>query len=103
MNVTWKETKRELKELGIVVNTSLKGCCLGCEPENGVKIPDDVPAIYQLSKRFSTNDGGYLCHQNLGDTALAAKVMHVLNKNGIKWEWDGSQAKSIFVDMDGNK
>jgi hypothetical protein len=100
MNATWKSTKKELKELGIVVNTSLKGCCLGCEPENGVKIPDDVPAIYQLSKRFSTNDGGYLCHQNLGDTALAAKVMHVLNKNEIKWEWDGSQAKSIFVDME---
>lgn len=98
MNANWKQAKKDLRAIGVTVNTSLKGCCLGCV-ENS-PIPKDVPAIYQLSKRFSATYGGFLCHSNLGDTALAAKVMAVLNDNGISWSWDGSPLRSIEITLE---
>lgn len=91
----WKQVKKELKALGIKVNVSIKSCCLGCN-ENPIAESDE-PAIYQLSKRFSSSSGGYLCHQNIGDTVLASKVMVVFNSNQISWKWDGTQARSILV------
>lgn len=98
MNTNWKQARKELKDLGIVVKTSFKACCLGCVEEKD-QIPNDVPALYQLSKRFSGQEGGYLCHQNIGDTTMALKIMQTLSKNQIKWEWDGSQARSLYVEF----
>jgi hypothetical protein len=98
MNANWKEARKDLKTLGIVVKTSIKSCCLGCVDESQ-QIDENVPALYQISKRFSSEDGGYLCHQNIGNTPLALQVMAVLDIHGIKWEWDGSEAHSIYVEM----
>lgn len=94
MNKNWAEAKKELKALGIKVNTSLKGCCLGCSEST---IDENVPAIYQLRSRWNSFDGGYLNHQNIGDTFLAAQVMAILNRNGFTWSWDGSNARAINV------
>lgn len=98
MNTNWKEARKDLKQIGVVVKTSIKSCCLGCIDESQ-QIPADVPALYQLSKRWSGEDGGYLCHQNIGNTQLALQVMAVLDIHGIKWEWDGSEARSIYVEL----
>jgi hypothetical protein len=78
MNTNWAAARKELKALGIKVNTSLKGCCLGC---NESVIDETVPAIYQLRSRWNSFDGGALNHQNIGDTFLAAQVMAILNRN----------------------
>ena len=91
----WKEARKELKALGITVNTSLKGCCVGC---GETEIDESVPAIYQLRSRWSSRDGGALNHQNIGDTFLAAQVMAILNRSGFKWDWDGSHARAIIVE-----
>jgi hypothetical protein len=95
MNANWKNAKKDLKALGIKINTSIKGCCLGCQDNSA--IDDAEPAMYQLRSRWSGRDGGYLSHQNIADTELAAKVMVVFNKNGIKWEWDASRFRAIEV------
>jgi hypothetical protein len=95
MNKNWAAAKKELKAIGITVNTSLKGCCMGCSES---KIDETVPAIYQLRNRWNSFEGGYLNHQNIGDTFLAAQVMAILNRNGFKWQWDGSEARSINVE-----
>jgi hypothetical protein len=94
---SWTQAKKELRKAGIIVKTSLKGCCLGCR-DNG--IPDDTPAIYQLGKRFSNKWGGYLCHQDIGDTLTALTVMKILSNNKIEYKWDGSQAHSIFISLE---
>lgn len=98
MSENWKQAKRELRKEGISVNTSLKGCCLGCV-EN-TPFTDNQPAIYQLSNRWDSYSGGYLSHQNIGDTLVATKVMSILNRNGLAWDWDGSESFSIGIDLD---
>lgn len=94
----WTQAKKELRKAGIIVNTSLKGCCLGCQDNS--PIPDGVPAIYQLGKRFSNKRGGYLCHQDLGGTLTALTVMKILSTNRIEYKWDGSQARSIYISLE---
>lgn len=99
MNTNWKQAKKELEALGIVVKTNFKACCLGCI-EEADQIPSDLPALYQLSKRFSNKEGGYLCHQNIGDTDTAWQIMQTLTRNQIKWQWDGTQARSLLVEFE---
>jgi hypothetical protein len=101
MGEKWKKAKAELRAIGVGVNTSVKGCCLGCV-ENS-PFTDEAPAIYQLSKRWSGQDGGFLCHQNLGGTLLALEVMAILENNRINWHWDGSQSKAIELDLEYGK
>lgn len=93
----WKQAKKDLRALGIKVNVSIRGCCMGCVDEK--LFEDNEPAIYQLGKRFDRNDGGYLCHQNIAESELAAKVLVVLNKNKIGWNWDGSNREAIKVNF----
>ena len=95
MNKNWAVAKKELKAIGITVNTSLKGCCVGCSESS---IDEAVPAIYQLRSRWNSFDGGALNHQNIGDTFLAAQVMAILNRSGFSWDWDGSEARAIIVE-----
>ena len=95
MNANWAQARKELKAIGITVNTSLKGCCIGC---NESTIDETIPAIYQLRSRWSSRDGGALNHQNIGDTFLAAQVMAILNRSGFKWDWNGSEARAIIVE-----
>jgi len=95
MNKNWAEARKQLKALGIKVNTSLKGCCIGCSES---VIEETVPAIYQLKSRWNSFDGGSLNHQNIGDTFLAAQVMAILNRSGFKWEWDGSDSRAIILE-----
>ena len=90
----WKRAKKELRALGIKVNVSVSGCCLGCSDKS---YEDGQPAIYQLSKRFNNEYGGYLCHQNIADSDLAVKVLVVFNQNKIEWDWDGSQRSAIEI------
>ena len=97
MDAKWKQIKKDLKGLGIRVNTSIKGCCPGCVENDPFK--DDEVAIYQLANRWDSEYGGYVYHQNLGDTLLAMKVMAVFNNNKIEWDWDGSNARSIHVKL----
>lgn len=95
MNTNWKNARRELKGLGIHINTSYSACCLGCIPEEKIKHPKEAPAIYQLAKRWNGELGGYLCHSNI--TPLADSIVEIFERNGIKYEWDKSQARSIFL------
>ena len=97
MDINWKQAKKDLKALGIRVNTSIKGCCPGCV-ENS-PFTDEEPAIFQLRNRWDGWNGGYLNHQNIVSSGLADKVTEVLTKNKIKWEWDGSNAYSIYVEF----
>jgi hypothetical protein len=96
MNKNWKEAKKELKAIGIQVNTSLKGCCVGCTES---EIDSQAPAIYQLRNRWNGSEGGYLNHQNISNSFLSAQVMAILNRNGFKWEWDGSDHRAIFIEI----
>ena len=96
MNKNWKDAKKELKALGIEVNTSLKGCCLGCIDS---EIDEKAPAIYQLKNRWNSFEGGYLNHQNISNSFLSAQVMAILNRNGFSWELDGSDHKAIFLEI----
>jgi hypothetical protein len=100
MSENWKQAKRELRKEGISVNTSLKGCCLGCL--DNAPFADEQPAIFQLSSRWDSYSGGYLSHQNIGDTMLAVKVMAILNSNGINWDWNGSEVFSIGIKLEDN-
>ena len=98
MNAKWKQARKEIRALGVNVNTSYTACCLGCIPEEKITHPKDAPAIYQLAKRWSGEFGGYLCHSNLTEE-LRLKVFLILVDNGIKTNWDRSQARSIGVEF----
>jgi hypothetical protein len=95
VNINWAQARKDLKAIGIKVNTSLTGCCIGCSDS---PIDETTPAIYQLRSRWSSNDGGALNHQNIGDTFLAAQVMAILNRSGFKWDWDGSDSRAIILE-----
>lgn len=96
MNSKWKQARKEIRALGIHVNTSYTECCLGCIPAEKIKHPEDAPAIYQLRSRWSSDWGGYLCHSNLTEE-MRNKIKDILANNRIATDWDGSQARSIQV------
>jgi hypothetical protein len=92
----WKQARKDLAAIGVTVNTSLKACCLGCV-ENS-PIPRDVPALYQLSSRFSAKFGGFLSHQNI-TPEIGLKIVVILNANGVIWEWNGERSKNFFISL----
>lgn len=93
----WQAARKELKALGIDINTAYRACCLGCVPEEKLTKAEGQPAIYQLAKRWSSTKGGYLCHSNL--TPLAGEVVLAFARQGIRVKWDGSEAKALLVEF----
>lgn len=93
----WQAARKELKALGIDINTAYRACCLGCVPEEKLTNAEGQPAIYQLAKRWDTNAGGYLNHSNL--MPLAGEVVLALIRQGIRVTWDGSDASALLVEF----
>ena len=97
-NEAWIQAKKEIKKLGIEINTRVKSCELGCAcvGDNWAAKSDKKPTIWQTGKRFSSKYGGYLNHQKLSDTHKW-QIMAILNANGIEWRWDGESHHTIKV------
>ena len=82
----WETAKKEIRQLGIRVTTSLKSCALGC-----VGCSDDITAeetaLFQSAKRWDSYYGGYLNHQNI-EPFEAFKIAEILIRNRIDYKWD---------------
>jgi hypothetical protein len=94
----WQQAKKEIKALGIGVNTRLKSCELGCAcvGDEWGEANRGKPTIWQTGKRFSPIYGGYLNHHDLTDTNKL-QIMAILGNNGVRFEWDGQSHHTIRV------
>lgn len=102
MNSKWKQATKEIRALGIHLNTSYTECCLGCIPAEKIKHPEDAPAIYQLRSRWSSDYGGYLCHSNLSDSHKLG-IMAILGNCDIDFSWDGQSHHTIRITLGDNE
>lgn len=94
----WNEAKKAIRKLGVLVNTRVPSCELGCSCVGGTDWDREAPVLWQTGKRFSTKYGGYLNHANLSDE-LKWKIMAVLNENKLSWEWSGESSRTILVEL----
>ena len=82
----WNTAKKEIRQLGIRVTTSLKSCslgCVGCSED----ITEEEAALFQTAKRWDSNWGGYLNHQNI-EPFQAFKIAEILIRNGVDYSWE---------------
>lgn len=96
---SWNEAKKAIRKLGVLVNTRVASCELGCPCVGGTDWDKEAPVLWQTGKRFSTKYGGYLNHANLSDE-LKWKIMAILNTTKVGWNWDGTDARTIRIDLD---
>lgn len=82
----WHTAKKEIRQLGIRVTTSLQSCALGCVNCSD-DITEDETALFQTAKRWDSYSGGYLNHQNI-TPFQAFKIAEILQRNGIKHAWE---------------
>lgn len=94
----WNEAKKSIRKLGVLINTRVASCYLGCSCVGGTDWDKSAPVLWQTGKRFSSKYGGYLNHSNLSHE-LKWRIMAILNTNNIRWEWDGTNARSIRIDL----
>jgi hypothetical protein len=99
----WATAKKQLKALGIMVNTKLKSCELGCAcvGDDWSDTNRNAPHLWQTGKRWSARHGGRLNHANLTD-AHKWQIMATLNANNIFWSWDGASHKTIQIQLADN-
>lgn len=96
--MNWDNAKKEIRKTGILLNTRVPSCELGCACVGGWETPKDAVTLWQTGKRFGKY-GGYLNHSNL-TPEKAVKVLTILNANKVKWEWDGERHHTIGIFLD---
>jgi len=92
----WEGAKRELRRAGYRVTHSAKSCSTGCCADIHTK--DGEKILWQSARRWDSQYGGYLNHDNLEPEDFM-KVFEILQKYNVSAQWSGSYFHCLGINL----